>query len=200
MILGTAAYMSPEQAKGRPADKRSDLWAFGCVLYEMLTGKRPFDGEDVSDTLAAVLRGEPNWGVWPAGVPPAIRTLVRRCSQKDGTLRLQAVGDARIEIQEALTAPVTDALLPVTRASSRAFWRHPSLWAAGSLFLAMMTGLTVWNFRPTVPRPVSRLSIPLPSGERFPRLRTPVLVLSPDGSRIAFVGVGQDNSRSPFAH
>ena len=85
VILGTAAYMSPEQAKGRPADKRSDVWAFGCVLYEMLTGKRAFEGEDVSDTLAAVLRGEPDWTALPADVPLAIRALMQRCLEKDRT-------------------------------------------------------------------------------------------------------------------
>src|SRR5439155_13644259 len=93
VILGTAAYMSPEQAKGRPADKRSDMWAFGCVLYEMLTGRRAFDGEDVSDTLAAVLRGEPDWSMLPPSVPPPIRTLVVRCLVKD---RRQRVADISV--------------------------------------------------------------------------------------------------------
>src|SRR5438445_424108 len=79
MILGTAAYMSPEQAKGRAADKRSDVWAFGCVLFEMLTGKRAFEGEDVSDTLAAILRGEPDWNSFPQDVPPHVRAIVRQC-------------------------------------------------------------------------------------------------------------------------
>ncbi len=95
VILGTAAYMSPEQAKGRPADKRSDVWAFGCVLYEMLTGKRAFDGEDVSDTLAAVLRGEPDWTALPGHVPPAVRVLIQRCLTKD---RRQRVGDIAAHI------------------------------------------------------------------------------------------------------
>src|ERR1051326_8361277 len=83
MILGTAAYMSPEQAKGRPADKRSDIWAFGCVLFEMLTGKRAFVGEDVSDVLAAILMKDPDWAALPAMTRPAIRTLLRRCLEKD---------------------------------------------------------------------------------------------------------------------
>src|SRR4029077_14426358 len=83
MILGTAAYMSPEQAKGRAADKRSDIWAFGCALFEMLTGKRAFEGEDVSDTLAAVLRGAPDWDALPAATPPPIGKLRRGCLQKD---------------------------------------------------------------------------------------------------------------------
>jgi len=88
VILGTAAYMSPEQAKGRAADKRSDVWAFGCVLYEMLTGARAFPGDDVSDTLAAVLRGEPTWDALPANTPSPIRRLLRRCLEKDRNLDL----------------------------------------------------------------------------------------------------------------
>src|SRR5262249_18502911 len=90
VILGTAAYMSPEQAKGRTADKRSDAWAFGCVLYEMLAGTRPFDGEDVSDTLAAVLRSEPDWTALPHDLAPAIELLIRRCLEKD---RRRRIGD-----------------------------------------------------------------------------------------------------------
>jgi Tol biopolymer transport system component len=105
MILGTAAYMSPEQAKGRAVDKRSDVWAFGCVLYEMLTGARAFQGDDVSDTLAAVLRGEPNWIGLPSGTPPLIRRLLRRCLEKDRKRRLDSAADARLEIEEALTVP-----------------------------------------------------------------------------------------------
>ncbi len=83
LILGTAAYMSPEQAKGRVVDKRSDVWAFGCVFYEMLTGRRAFDGEDVTDTIAAVVRGEPDWNALPSDTPPQIRLLLRRCLEKD---------------------------------------------------------------------------------------------------------------------
>src|SRR5499433_3934637 len=88
VILGTAAYMAPEQAKGRAADKRSDVWAFGCVVYEMLTGARAFQGEDVSDTLAAVLRGEPDWNALLPDVPPAIRTLIQRCLARDRRQRI----------------------------------------------------------------------------------------------------------------
>src|SRR5271169_180969 len=107
VILGTAAYMSPEQARGRAVDKRTDIWAFGCVLYELLTGKQTFHGEDVTDILAAVVRAEPNWQALPAATPMQVRDLLRRCLQKDKTQRLRDAGDARIEIQEALTAPAT---------------------------------------------------------------------------------------------
>src|ERR1019366_7258136 len=105
VILGTAAYMSPEQAKGKQVDKRTDIWAFGVVLYELLTGKPAFHGEDVTDILAAVVRAEPDWNALPAATPQKLRDLLRRCLQKDKTLRLQDAGDARIEIHEILTAP-----------------------------------------------------------------------------------------------
>src|SRR5256712_1126201 len=105
MILGTAAYMSPEQARGEKVDKRTDIWAFGCVLYELLTGKQPFEGVTVTDTLAAVLKTEPDWNRLPAATPAGIRVLLRRCLQKDVTRRLRDASDARIEIQDALEAP-----------------------------------------------------------------------------------------------
>src|ERR1700674_2272121 len=107
VILGTAAYMSPEQARGKAVDKRTDIWAFGCVLYELLTGKAAFHGEDVTDILAAVVRAEPDWQALPAATPVKIRDLLGRCLQKDKTQRLRDAGDARIEFQEALTAPPT---------------------------------------------------------------------------------------------
>jgi predicted Ser/Thr protein kinase len=105
VILGTAAYMSPEQARGRSVDKRTDIWAFGCVLYECLTGRLAFHGETVSDTLAHILKGEPDWAALPADTPAAILVLARRCLQKDIKKRLQHIGDARIEIEEALAHP-----------------------------------------------------------------------------------------------
>src|ERR1700739_4173231 len=101
VILGTAAYMSPEQARGKSVDKRTDIWAFGCVLYELLTGKQAFEGETVTDIIAKVLQGEPDWQLLSGATPLQIRNLLRRCLQKDRTLRLQAAGDARIEIQQA---------------------------------------------------------------------------------------------------
>ncbi|HEV2104502.1 MAG TPA: serine/threonine-protein kinase, partial [Candidatus Eisenbacteria bacterium] len=100
-ILGTAAYMSPEQARGRLADRRSDLWAWGCLLYECLSGRRVFEGEDVSETIAAILRGEPDWGALPREVPPGIRELLLRCLRKDPRERLRDAGDARLLLLEA---------------------------------------------------------------------------------------------------
>src|SRR5436309_14960443 len=114
VILGTAAYMAPEQAKGRAADRRSDVWAFGCVLYEMLTGTRAFEGEDVSDTLAAVLRSEPDWNALPSDVPPAIRTLIQRCLAKDRRPRIADISIA----QYVLDAPTAVAALAPTVADA----------------------------------------------------------------------------------
>ena len=101
VILGTAAYMSPEQASGKTADRRADVWSFGAVLYEMLSGKRPFEGESVSDTLAMVLKVEPDWNALPEETPASIRRLVQRCLTKDRKQRLQAIGEARIAIGSA---------------------------------------------------------------------------------------------------
>src|SRR3989442_599400 len=106
VILGTAAYMSPEQAKGKPVDRRTDIWAFGCVLYEILTGDKAFDGETTSDVLAAVIRAEPDWNAVPETTPASIRRLLRRCLEKDSKRRLQAIGEARITIEEALSGVV----------------------------------------------------------------------------------------------
>ncbi len=107
VILGTAAYMSPEQARGKPVDKRADIWAFGVVLFEMLTGKRLFHGETVSDTLAAVLKTDPDWGLLPAETPPRVRALLRRCLTRDPRQRLRDIGDARIEIETSAAEPAT---------------------------------------------------------------------------------------------
>src|SRR5205814_9541475 len=107
VIPGTAAYMSPEQAKGRAADKRSDVWAFGAVLFEMITGKRAFEGEDVSDTLAAVLRGEPDWTLLPADLPPSIGALIRGCLQKDRQARVADISVVRFLLGDPMGTQLT---------------------------------------------------------------------------------------------
>ena len=128
MIIGTAAYMSPEQARGKPVDKRSDIWAFGCVLYEALTGRRAFAGETVTDIITAVVKNEPDWSALPAHTPAHIRTLLVRCLQKDPRRRLRDIGDARLEIEEP-TAPAS-VVVPVRPSrASRLSW-----FVAGGLF------------------------------------------------------------------
>jgi len=123
-ILGTTAYMSPEQARGKPVDPRTDIWAFGCVLYELLTGRQTFAGDSISDCVAAILRGEPDWSALPAATPAGLQRLLRRCLQKDSQRRLHDIADARLEIEEILAEPV--ALSPPRPgASPQPSWSSP---------------------------------------------------------------------------
>ena len=152
MILGTAAYMSPEQAKGRPADKRSDVWAFGCVLYEMLTGRRAFEGDEVSDTLAFILTREPDWSALPTTIPSSVRTLLRRCLIKDRKRRLDSAAAVRLEIDDALTSPAPAMPLPAATPSPRIpLWRKaclPSPWSSSG----SQPATAAWTLKPPPPR------------------------------------------------
>jgi serine/threonine protein kinase/Tol biopolymer transport system component len=193
LILGTAAYMSPEQAKGRPVDKRSDVWAFGCVLYEMLTGARAFQGDDVSDTLAAVLRGEPNWMALPAGTPPPIRRLLRRCLEKDRRRRLDSAADARLEIEEALNTPsAADAATASLGMKPHSAWPRALTWtlAASTLGLAIALVLLWARWRAEKPgdRPLARLDVDLGADVSLPtpNAEGSNVAISPDGTRLAY--------------
>ena len=143
LILGTSAYMSPEQAKGRPVDTRSDVWAFGCVLYEMLTGKRAFDGDDVSDTLASVLKGQPDWTALPNDTPAAIRRLLRRSLEKDPRRRLSAIADARLEIDEAQALAGADASAETRQGVTTRVQRALPWTIAATLAAALITTILV---------------------------------------------------------
>ena len=191
VILGTAAYMSPEQARGKAVDKRTDIWAFGCVLYELLTGKPAFHGEDVTDILAAVVRAEPDWQGLPPATPLKIRDLLRRCLQKDKTLRLRDAGDARIEIQETLAAPHMSPNIGTPAKGIRALGWRALIFSLGALLLgAAITGIAVWNLKPSPapsPKPVSRLTITLPPGQQLAGLESgPAVAISPDGTHLAY--------------
>jgi eukaryotic-like serine/threonine-protein kinase len=205
IILGTAAYMSPEQAKGRTADKRSDVWAFGCVLFEMLTGVRAFPGEDVSDTLAAVLRGEPDWGKLPADTPAAIRRLLRRCLTKDRRERLRDIGDARIEIQDAGTSERE--ATPAHPRADRLAWNVVLALAVVSLVFGFLFFRSAT--RPSDPAAVYRSLILPPVGDAnaaASEARTGVprfsrgLALSPDGRRLALVAPGPNGRLVLWIH
>jgi Tol biopolymer transport system component len=182
VILGTAAYMSPEQAKGRAADKRSDVWAFGCVLYEMATGRRAFEGDDISDTLAAVLRGEPDWTRLPANVSPAIVALLRGCLDKDRRRRIGDLSTARFIIDHGGYATAAVAVPPVSRIR-RAAWTVVAVAAA-----AVITAYATWTLTtvsaPSLP--LARSTIALPMGDRFSNTGVHVVALSADGSRLAY--------------
>ena len=187
VILGTAAYMSPEQARSKAVDKRTDIWAFGCVLYEMLTGKQAFNGEDITDILAAVVKTEPEWQLLPPTTPAQIRTLLKRCLQKDKSLRMRDAGDTAIEIQEALSAPPPGLTTPTL--SRRKVWRWVFASALTCLTVAAIVGFAVWNLQPSPsPKPVSRTVINLPPGQQLAGLENgPAVALSPDGVYLAYV-------------
>ena len=191
VILGTAAYMSPEQAKGRPADRRSDVWAFGCVLYEMLTGRPPFAGEDTSEVLARIIERDPDFTALPPRTPQAILKLLRRTLEKDRKRRLADVSDARIEIDDALagTPPETSAAV-----ASGASVREGIVWALGAtavLAIGVLAIPATLYFRRVVPEPmVTRLDVVTsPTTDPFS------FALSPDGRQLVFVANGENGSQ-----
>ncbi len=194
IIFGTAAYMSPEQAKGRPADRRADIWSFGCVLYEMLTGKRAFGGEAVSETMAAVMRDEPDWSLLPQDVPARIREPLKRCLTKDAKQRLQAIGDARIAIEEAQSgggaaADITSA--PVREeAGGRAQWARVVPWGVAAVLAAALVAVAVRSsgggHQPH--GPVMHLNLAAHARHLEGDLASPVAI-SRDGTRVAYVAV-----------
>ena len=194
VILGTGAYMSPEQARGQTVDNRTDVWAFGCVLYEMLTGRRAFSGETISDTIAAILDREPDWTALPPALPPEVQRLVRRCLQKDASRRLHDIADARLEIDEAMDSASASApsRTPAIRAN------RPMLAAVVVTLLLAAAALSLGTWRPgsraadlSSESSPEHLPFALPDGVG---LQSPP-TLSPDGSAIAFVGSDGKGSR-----
>ena len=151
VIIGTAAYMSPEQARGKPVDKRSDIWAFGAVLYEMLSGRRPFEGRDVSEVLGAVLRLEPDWNALPGDAPARVRTLVRRCVEKEPKQRLHDMADVRLAMEGAFETTVSTRDEPIAVPQLQ-IWQRPIPLTVAVLGLVILSGLGVWSvMRPTDP-------------------------------------------------
>jgi predicted Ser/Thr protein kinase len=184
VIMGTAGYMSPEQASGKPVDKRADIWSFGVLLWEMLTGKRLFEGETVSHTLAAVLTKDPDWTQLPARTPTAILRLLRRCLERDVKRRLPDIGSARLEIDEALAAG------PEARTGQAEGTRQSKLpWAmAAVLGLGLMAvGALYWRATRPVERPLVRLDVDLGPDVSLPGLGADSLGLSPDGTRLLYL-------------
>ncbi len=192
VLLGTAAYMSPEQARGKSVDKRTDIWAFGCVLYELLTGKQAFAGDDITDILAAVVRAEPDWQALPAATPAQVRTLLRHCLQKDKRLRLRDAGDAQIEIQEVLTAPVTAEPVAAQRRN-----RERLAWVAAAGALALVAIALAIGFVLRAPKPPQpmRLSAEIGADASLYTGLGPSAILSPDGTKLALVAAGSDQKR-----
>jgi serine/threonine-protein kinase len=196
MILGTAAFMSPEQAAGRPVDRRTDLWAFGVVLFEMLTGNRLFDGESVSHVIAAVLKDTPDWTALPADTPAAVRKLLARCLEKDRRKRLSDAATAALECEEALASPTHADVTGVApmRKGPAPVWPVAAAFIAGALIVAVL-GWVRWPAAPTAP-PSTRFAVELPSDQNFSRTGRHVLALSPDGRQLAYVANTQLYLRS----
>jgi len=182
-LVGTIAYMSPEQAKGRPVDKRSDVWALGCIMYEMLTGRHPFRGEDVTQTITAVIRSEPDWTKLPAELPPPVARVLRQCLEKD---RRKRVGDAA-----AVLFSLDQANLPGEIPVKRGPTSRQLIAAGAALFVvaALVAGFAVWVLTRPEPGPITRLAIAPDADQAFStKTGAQELAISPDGKRIVYVG------------
>jgi serine/threonine-protein kinase len=187
VILGTAAYMAPEQAKGQPADRRADVWAFGVVFYEMLTGRRAFGGDDVSETLAAVLKDTPTADALPADAPASVRRLLRRCLEKDRAKRLDSMTAVRLEIDEALAGDSEmAAIAPV--APSRT-GRPSAMMLGAALVTGALAATATWFLKPApaVSRVVTRFSYALPEGQVLTRPGRRSVAIAPDGTMVAYI-------------
>jgi len=189
VILGTAAYMSPEQAKGRPTDRRTDIWAFGCVLFEMLAGRQSFGAPDVTEVLAAVVRAEPDWKSLPKGLPPRLREVLERCLEKEQGRRFRDIGDVRADLERVVTqlrdgtveGPATSAV----HVRSRPPWQL----AAAAVIVAVVAGAAAWVLKPapvSETLPVVRFEHLLEAARQFRNTELPVVAISPDGRHVVY--------------
>jgi hypothetical protein len=187
MILGTAAYMSPEQAKGRTVDRRADVWAFGAVLYEMLSGHRAFVGEDISDTLANVLKTEPDWSRLPAETSPRVRLALRACLQKDPKQRIGDLQSVRLALDGAFEAvAVHPADAQVARVVRPPMWRRALSLVVTAVVVAAAAAGVAWTLRPHEPRLVVRSVHMLPAGTQFLNPNGGLVAISEDGRQLVY--------------
>ncbi len=192
VILGTAAYMSPEQARGKPVDRRADIWSVGCLLYETLTGKRVFERETVADTLTAVLETEPNWEALPDGTAWSLQSLLRRCLEKEPRRRFHDMADVRIQIEESLEEPITVSPMEVAVAQP-AQWKRAIPWSVAAA-IAVMAAVAIGSSTRPGPRPLSKFVITPPPTARLVNNETIDLAISPDGRRIVYVAERGDST------
>ena len=193
VLLGTAAYMSPEQARGQEADKRADIWAFGVVLWEMLSGRQLFAGPTVSDTLAEVLKTDPDLEKLPVGTPAAVRRLLRRCLSRDPQQRLRDIGDARLELEETHLEDIPGSREVEKVSAPR--WREQLAWLLAIIGIVSAAFLALRSAPPDPEAPATRFDITLPEDHRLAYVDEPILGLSPDGRSLAFVAVGPDSGQ-----
>ena len=203
VILGTAAYMSPEQARGKTVDRRADIWSFGVVLYEMLTGVRPFRGEDVSLTLASVMKSDVDVKTLSPDLPETLRTVLRRCLEKDPLQRIRDMGDVRLAMEGAfeteVNAPSEPFIVPPLKV-----WQRPVPLVLTVLGVVVVTGLSVWSLmRQTQPEPrdLVRFVVPTPPGGRLAlNARSPDVAVSPDGRHIVYTTGISTSTRQLYLH
>ena len=186
VILGTAAYMSPEQARGEATDKRADIWAFGCVLFEMLAGSQTWGGRTVTDVIAGLVAREPEWTSLPPNLHPRLRLVLERCLEKESKDRGHDIADVRVDIQKVLADPggvIVQPVVDVVQAPPRPILR----WIAVTAFISVIVaGAVVWNLKPAPPRPIVRFDYELPEGQTFRGGGRTVVALSPDGSQFVY--------------
>ena len=193
MVIGTAAYMAPEQAKGRPVDKRADVWAFGVVLYEMFTGARPFAGDDVSETLARVIDREPDWAALPSDVPPVLSNFLRHCLQKNPKQRIRDIGDVSLALIGGFETTVHTSLNQKARQTLQ-FWQRPASAITTALLLVSLTAFGVWNAarpQPQMARQIVRVPIDMEASFSLRTSIFPFIEISPDGSLLTYAGNNQ---------
>ena len=187
VILGTAAYMSPEQARGRTVDKRTDIFSFGAVLYEMLTGRQLFKGEDVADTIASVMRSDPDFRALPTELHPRVRELLSRCLEKDPKKRRRDIGDLRADLER-----------PIEPRSVETHERRRPAWLAvvATVLLMGATAMVTWNLKPERPRRIQRFEIVLPEGDSFSGAGRHIVALSPQGTHLVYAATEQLHLRA----
>jgi len=190
LILGTAAYMSPEQARGKTVDRRSDIWAFGCVLYEMLTGRRAFGGDEVSDVFASVLAREPAFGAVPETAPERVRQVLKACLQKDPKQRMHDIADVRLALAGAFESVVSPAGAPTAPAAAAPLWRRVFPLGVTVLAVGAAAGAIGWLVALPGPSPVVTWSHVLPEGRLFRNAGRPVLTVAPDGESFVYNATG----------
>jgi serine/threonine-protein kinase len=197
-VIGTAAYMSPEQARGQAVDKRTDIWAFGCVVYEMVTGQRAFPGATTSDTIAAILHRDPDWTALPPALPPDVARLLRRCLAKDAAQRLRDIGNVRADLDESVAptaAPPVSVAVDARRSSSWAIWLPITAGIILALLAAQQFGLFQRAPPQSPPPALSRFVDTLPPGLQL--APAPAFALTQDGRRLAYVAV-QEGTRTLY--
>jgi len=197
MIIGTAAYMAPEQARGKAVDRRADVWGFGCVLFEMLTGARAFPGDDVTDVLAAVVRADPDWSLLPGDVSPTLQVFLRRCLHKDAKQRIGDIHDVRLALDGAFDTTAAAAAPVVAAPPSRPAWRRALPWAVASVFgIALVSALVIWApWQSTAAPTPRRLLTSIGADASLVTDRGAGAILSPDGTTLAFTAQQQNQTR-----